>query len=82
MALPFASPNAFIAAEPESDEWREALVMSLWQHRAIVDAIARREGARAEAVTREHSRMARRSVTLAFESRRYAEIPGGSLIRV
>jgi len=82
LTLPFASPNAFVAAEPESDEWREALVMSLWQHRAIVDAIANREGARAEAVTREHSRMARRSVSLAFERRRFEEIPGGSLLRV
>ena len=82
MALPFASPNAFVAAEPDSDEWREALSMSLWQHRAIADAIAGHEGARAEAAAREHSRMARRSVTLAFESRRYAEIPGGSLLRV
>jgi len=82
LALPFASPNAFVAAEPESDEWREVLVVSLWQHRAIADAIAGREGARAEAAAREHSRMARRSVSLAFERRRYEEIPGGSLIRV
>jgi len=82
LALPFASPNAFVAAESEADQWREALGVSLWQHRAITDAIAEREGARAEAVAREHSRMARRSVTLAFERRRYEEIPGGSLLRV
>jgi len=81
LALPFASPNAFVAAEPESGEWREALLTSNWQHRAIVDAISGRESARAEAVAREHSRMARRSVTLAFEKKRYEEIPGGSLIR-
>ena len=82
LALPFASPNAFVAAESDSDEWREALVMSLWQHRAIADAIASREGARAEAITREHSRMARRSVALAVARRRFEEIPGGSLLRV
>jgi GntR family transcriptional regulator of vanillate catabolism len=82
LVLPFASPNAFVAAEAESPDWRETLLMSLSQHRAIADAIAHREGTRAEAMAREHSRMARRSVTLAANARRYEEIPGGSLIRV
>jgi GntR family transcriptional regulator of vanillate catabolism len=82
LLLPFASPNAFVASEPESEDWRETLLISLSQHRAITDAIAGREGARAEAVAREHSRMARRIVTLALHARRYEEIPGGSLIRV
>lgn len=82
LALPFASPNAFVAAEPDSQEWRETLIVSLSQHRAITDAIANHEGSRAEAVAREHSRMARRSVILALDARRYDEIPGGSLIRL
>jgi GntR family transcriptional regulator, vanillate catabolism transcriptional regulator len=81
LALPFASPNAFVASEPESDDWRESLLISLSQHRPITDAIRNREGARAEAVTREHSRMARRSVSLALDQHRYKEIPGGLLIR-
>jgi len=81
LALPFASPNTFVASEPESEDWREMLVISLSHHRAITDAIANREGARAEAMGREHSRMARRIVTLALHARRYHEIPGGSLIR-
>jgi GntR family transcriptional regulator of vanillate catabolism len=82
LLLPFASPNAFVASEPESENWREALLISLSQHRAIADAIGGREGARAEAVAREHSRMARRIVTLALNARRYDEIPGASLIRI
>jgi len=82
LALPFASPNAFVVSEAESADWRETLLISLSHHRAILDAIANREGARAEAVAREHSRMARRIVTLALNAHRYKEIPGGSLIRV
>ena len=81
LALPFASPNAFVASEPESENWRETLFISLSQHRAIADAIGGREGARAEAVAREHSRMARRIVTLALKAECYEGIPGGSLIR-
>ena len=82
LLLPFASPNAFVASEPESADWRETLAISLAQHRAIADAIGSREGSRAEAVAREHSRMARRIVTLALDAKRRREIPGGSLIRV
>jgi GntR family transcriptional regulator, vanillate catabolism transcriptional regulator len=81
LALPFASPNAFVAAEPGSKDWREMLLVSLWQHRAILDAVGNREGARAESLAREHSRMARRIVTLALDARRYQEIPGGLLIQ-
>jgi hypothetical protein len=47
-----------------------------------VDAILNREGTRAEAVAREHSRMMRRSVTLALNERRFGLIPGGALIKV
>jgi len=37
---------------------------------------------RAEAVAREHSRVARRSIILVLDARRYHEIPSSSLIRV
>jgi GntR family transcriptional regulator of vanillate catabolism len=82
LMLPFASPNAFAASELESDEWSGALVVAQWQHRALADAIANKEGARAEAVAREHSRMARRSVLRAFEEKRIQGLRGGPLIRV
>jgi GntR family transcriptional regulator of vanillate catabolism len=82
LALPFASPNAFVASELNSGEWNEALLVSQWQHRAIADAIANKEGGRAEAVAREHSRMARRSVMKAFADRRIQEMPGGPLVRL
>jgi len=82
LVLPFASPNAFVSSELNSDEWSEALRVSQWQHRAIADAIANRESGRAEAVAREHSRMARRSVMKALAERRIQEMPGGPLVRL
>lgn len=82
LALPFASPNAFVASEAESEGRREALRISLSQHWSIADAIANREGTRAEAVAREHARMVLRSVRLALRERRIGQIPGGSLVRI
>ena len=81
LALPFASFNAFVFAESESPERREMLVISNSHHAAIADAIAHREGTRAEAVAREHSRIVRRCVTLALQEKRHDQIPGGSLIK-
>jgi GntR family transcriptional regulator, vanillate catabolism transcriptional regulator len=80
LALPFTSPNTFVLAEAESDEQREILLISNSQHAAITDAIVNREGTRAEAVAREHSRMVRRSITLALQEQRFGQIPGGELI--
>jgi GntR family transcriptional regulator of vanillate catabolism len=82
LMLPFASPNAFVSSELESDEWSDALMVSQWQHRAIVDAIANREAGRAEAVAHEHSRMARRSVVKAFEERKIHGMRGGPLVHI
>ena len=59
----------------------DVLMISNSHHLAIADAIIAREGARAEAVAREHSRMVRRSISLALEERRFAAIPGGMLIK-
>lgn len=81
LALPFASPNAFVFAETESDELRDILLISNAQHIAIADAIIHGESARAEAVAREHSRVVRRSIVLALQERRFGQIPGASLIK-
>ncbi len=82
LTLPFASPNAFVAAQSKSTDRREALLFSHFQHGAIVDAIENREGSRAEAIAREHSRNARRSVNLALRERRFSLLPGGSMVRI
>lgn len=61
-SLPFASPSAFVLGQAENAATRNTLVTAQAQHRAIVDAIAAREGARAEALAREHARIARENL--------------------
>ena len=56
--LPFASPSAFLSDTGREIHFRRTLPAAQEQHRAIVEAIAAREGARAEALAREHSRAA------------------------
>ena len=81
-ALPFASPNAFILAHAQKKEGREVVTISQMHHRAIADAIANREATRAEAVAREHSRLARTSLEMVLRDKRLlTRVPGASLIR-
>jgi GntR family transcriptional regulator of vanillate catabolism len=82
LGLPFASPNAFVGSETGDAEWYDALLIAQSQHRAIAEAIAAREGARAESVAREHSRAARKSILRALEERRLPQMPGGLLVRI
>ncbi len=82
-ALPFASPSAFVSSELELPESHDILLVAQEHHRAIVEAIELREGARAEAVAREHSRLARRNLQLALKNRAALErVPGASLIKL
>ena len=46
---------------------RDDVVLAEQQHRAIVDAIERHEGSRAEALAREHTRLAGRLAQLQLE---------------
>lgn len=61
-ALPFASPSAFLDDQSHQAALLRTLVSAQDQHRAIVEAIANREGFRAESLAREHARAARRNV--------------------
>lgn len=66
--LPFASPSAFVVVQATSPRSRDMLVVAQDQHRQVLDAIERREGARAEAIMREHSRLARRNLREAMDA--------------
>lgn len=61
-SLPFASPSAFLKRQSISPELRELFLISADQHCGILDAITHHEGQRAEALTREHARVARRNL--------------------
>lgn len=80
--LPFASPNGFVFAQAGGPGARDQLVVAQHQHRAVLDAIAHREGARAESLMREHARIAQRNLHDALASRESLDrVPGAGLIR-
>ena len=82
VALPFASPNAFLLGHAQKKEGREIVTLSQIHHRAIIDAIADHEPARAEALAREHARLARTSLQIISRDRLLlSRVPGASLIR-
>ncbi len=60
--LPLASPSAFLREQELIPDFGASLMIAQGQHRAILEAIAAREGARAEALSREHARLARRNL--------------------
>lgn len=79
--LPFASPSAFVVLQAESKQARDMLVVAQDQHRQVLDAIERREGARAEAIMREHARIARRNLREAMQEHNLERMPAVRLIR-
>jgi len=80
MNLPFASPSAFVVLQANSPQARDMLVVAQDQHRQVLDAIDRREGARAEAIMREHSRIAQRNLRDAMRSHSLDSMPAARLI--
>ena len=57
-SLPFASPSAFLPDKLDIETFSRSLFIAQEQHRELLNAIEAREGARAEAIAREHARIA------------------------
>lgn len=76
--LPFSLNNSFTDV-PLSAEARVAGILSEAnaQHRSIVEALERGEGARAEALTQEHSRSTWKYIELMLHLPEDVELPGG-----
>ena len=80
--LPFASPSAFLFNTDLFAAFHKSLHFAQEQHHAMVDAIAAREGTRAEALAREHARIARHNLEYVLTKDRdlIARVPGLALI--
>jgi GntR family transcriptional regulator of vanillate catabolism len=77
VALPFASANAFVMAQTQLPHAWRVFFIAQEQHRGIVEAIESREGARAEALTREHARLSLQTLRTALQSKpAMSQIPG------
>jgi GntR family transcriptional regulator of vanillate catabolism len=80
-SLPFAGPSAFVLAEAELAASRDILIIAHRHHTALIEAIERRQSARAEAVAREHARLSLTNLEIAIDQRDVLErLPGASLI--
>ncbi|TFZ07813.1 GntR family transcriptional regulator [Ramlibacter humi] len=79
--LPFASPSGFVVVQANSGRARDMLIVAQDQHRQVLEAIERREGARAEALMREHSRIAQRNLREAVQGHHHERMPAVRLIR-
>lgn len=80
-ALPFASPSALVMLHVAAPEAHQILMIAQDHHRCVLAAIERREGARAEAIMREHARISHRSLQRAFVNGTALQlVPGSALI--
>jgi GntR family transcriptional regulator of vanillate catabolism len=80
--LPFASASAFVMVQVALPEAPAMFTVAQDQHRCVTQAIEAREGARAEALMREHARLAHRNLELALRNQRTRRlVPGAGLIR-
>jgi len=81
VALPFASPNAFVIATSEIGQSWKIFFVAQDQHRGIVNAIENREGLRAEYLTREHALLTLRVLKTALKNQSVLDqVPGAKLI--
>ncbi len=80
-SLPFASPSGFVVVQADTPQARDMLIVAQDQHWQVLDAIERREGGRAEAIMREHSRLAQRNLRAAVRAPGLDAMPGVRLIR-
>ena len=80
-SLPFASPNAFVQLQAQTEDRTEIMLIGQVQHRSILEAIGNGEGGRAEALAREHARLARRNLRTAQQQLDLMrQVPGGTLV--
>ena len=81
--LPFASPSAMVFPTSVLPRSNEMLAIANEHHRALIEAIAGRQGTRAEGLGREHACVARRVLELALSDMdALSRVPGGSLINM
>lgn len=67
--LPFAAPSAFSSTKSDLKRFKNSLIVGQQHHHALLQAIARGEGARAEALAREHAHLARINIEVAYRNR-------------
>jgi GntR family transcriptional regulator of vanillate catabolism len=80
-SFPLSSPRILVSVRPKLAEATHIFIVSQEHHHRIIDAIAKRQGARAESLAREHAQLTRRNLEIALADTDFlSSLPGGSLI--
>jgi GntR family transcriptional regulator of vanillate catabolism len=83
VSLPFASPSAMVFPTSGLAYSDAALAVAKEHHRSLIEAIATRQGTRAENLAREHAFIARRVLAMALsDTDAMSKVPGASLINL
>lgn len=81
-ALPFAAPSAMVFARSKLPDADSLLLIGQEHHHALLDAIQKRQGTRAEAVAREHVLLSRRNLESILSDEAILNcVPGSPLIQ-
>lgn len=82
IALPFASPNAFVTVQGALEQKYDILFHAQHQHNAILEAIETRDSARAFALGQEHARLAASNLKIAMkQDSLFKKFAGAELVR-
>ncbi|HUR21523.1 MAG TPA: GntR family transcriptional regulator [Vicinamibacterales bacterium] len=83
LSLPLASRQALVSLRIRFPEASDIFIVGRDQHLRIIEAIAKRQGARAENIAREHAEITRRALQFALaHAHELSALPGGKLIQV
>ena len=81
--VPFAAPSSRVLLPKTMPGSKEILPIAKEHHRGLLEAIENGEGARAESLGREHSRLTRRNLEEALADQSFLEtVPGARLIKL
>ena len=83
LSIPLASRHALVSLQTRFPEASEIFIVGRDQHLRIMEAISRRQGARAESIAREHAQITRRALEFAMSQvDGLSSLPGGQLIQM
>ena len=82
LSMPLASRQALVSLRMRFPEASNIFIVGRDQHLRIIEAIAKRQGARAENLAREHAEITRRALEFALaHAHELSAFPGGTLIQ-
>ena len=83
LSMPLTSRQALVSLRTRFPEASDIFVVGRDQHLRIIEAIAKRQGARAENIAREHAEITRRALEFALaHAHGLSALPGGKLIQM